>query len=269
MQSSNPVLSKSDAFTRGGYATFNTATPGQLTEMYNAPSAPSGTDRMTLDDVIVKTALTLGVVMVTGALSWVLLPVSQGRSYAVAMVAALVGFGLAMANTFKRTVSPPLVIAYAAVEGVFLGVISHTFNDRWSGIVVQAVLGTGLAFVAMLAAYRARIVRVTPKFTKMLLAAGMAFLGLAVVNLVLGLFGVGGGQGLGLRSMGAGGLLFGIIGIVLATFFLALDFDQVERGVREGVPEREAWRAAFGLTVTLVWLYMEILRVLAILRGDN
>ncbi|MGH8868818.1 MAG: Bax inhibitor-1/YccA family protein [Actinomycetes bacterium] len=261
MQSSNPVLSRDGAFTRGGYATFGQAPPAeQLQEMYDAP-AYTGTRPMTIDDVVMRTGLLLAIVAGVGGLSWYL-----NVGFGVAIVAALAGFGVAMVVTFKRVLNPGLVVTYAALEGVFLGVISHVFNDMYPGIVVQAVLGTGAAFAGMLFAYKSGKIRVTPRFTKILIGATLGFLGLAVINLVASFFVDG---GLGLRGdSGILPLLFGAAGVVLASLFLALDFHLVEEGIKAGAPEKESWLAAFGLTVTLVWLYLEMLRLIAVLRGE-
>jgi uncharacterized YccA/Bax inhibitor family protein len=262
MRSNNPVLSRADAFGPGAPLS-GPAERQRLEEWYAAPAAsPLQTGRMTIDDVVTKTALTLGALVVAGAATWFVVP---ERLYGFAMLAALVGFGLALVNTFKRVPSPGLVIAYAAVEGVFLGAVSKVFEGAYPGIVVQAVIGSAAVFATMLYLYKSRRIRVTPKFTKMVIGAAVGFLALIVVNLVASFFVA---DGFGLRSGGLG-VLVGLVAIVLAALFLVLDFDAVEQGVRMGAPERESWRAAFGLTVTLVWLYLEILRLLAILRGDN
>ena len=267
MRSTNPVLSRDDVFTRGGYATFNTAggAGADLATQVGEVRAPAGVRPMTLDDVVSRTGLLFVIAAVTGGLAWYL-----NLGFGVAIGAALVGLVLVIVNSVKRTVSPPLIMAYAAVEGVFIGGISFHYEVVLSldGIVFQAVLGTVAAFVGMLIAYRTGRIRVTPRFTKALIGATIGFLILAFANLLLAMFGVGGGTGIGLRS-GPLGILFGCIGIVLACLFLALDFHMVEEGIKHGAPERESWLAAFGLTVTLVWLYLEILRVLAILRGSD
>jgi uncharacterized YccA/Bax inhibitor family protein len=240
MRSSNPVLSRSDAFTRGGYATFDntsgTVSDRDLQTMYDTPAYTGArTGRMTIDDVVAKTAIVLLTLVASGGVTWFLYDPEQS-GLGVPFIASLVGFALAMVITFKRVISPPLILAYAAIEGVFLGGWSEVFNQRWNGIVVQAVLATAATFGGMLLAYRSGKIRVTPRFTKMLIGATLGFLGLAVINLVLSLFGVGGGEGLGLRNMGATGFLFGVVGAVLASLFLVLDFDQIERGIRGGAP---------------------------------
>jgi uncharacterized YccA/Bax inhibitor family protein len=266
MRSSNPVLSRDDVFTRGGYAGFHTAggaVPGVGTQVGEV-RAPAGVRPMTLDDVVSRTGLLLLIAVITGGLAWVLVPVEPpGAGFGVAMVAALAGLVLAIVNSVKRAVSPPLIMAYAAVEGVFLGVISHTLETLYSGIVVQAVAATGVTFGVMLVLYRTGRIRVTPRFTKVLVGAMFGYLGFLVINLVLSFFGYG-------ANLWSGGfaLVTAVFAVGLASLFLTLDFDEIERGVRAGAPEQEAWRAAFGLMVTLVWLYFELLRLIAILRGE-
>src|SRR6185295_6100542 len=156
--------------------------PEQLQEMYERP-AFIGQRAMTVDDVVLRTATLLGVVFVAGAASWILKP-----NFGIVIGAALAGFVLAMVATFKKSASRGVVIAYAACEGIFLGAISYVFDSMWPGIAVQAVVGTALAFAGMLWAYRSGAVRVTPKFRRMVMAAGIAVLGLMLVNVVASLF---------------------------------------------------------------------------------
>ncbi|MFF4651275.1 Bax inhibitor-1/YccA family protein [Streptomyces sp. NPDC001380] len=295
MRSSNPVFSRQGAFTRDtGYAGFGPSQsagphapqsppPGgpyaggpyannpydqqplsaeQLQQMYGAPAAgPLDTGRMTMDDVVARTAMTLLTLVAAGALAWFAVPAG---AFGIPMVAALAAFVIAMVVSFRRTVSPALVLAYAALEGVFLGAISKALDVYFSGIAVQAVLGTAAVFAGMLVAYRSGRIRVTARYQRIGLAVAMGFVLLLVVNMVAALF----GADLGLRS-GPVGILVGVLGICLGAFFLSLDFHEIEQGVRGGAPEREAWRAAFGLTLSLVWIYLEMLRLIAILRGDD
>jgi uncharacterized YccA/Bax inhibitor family protein len=263
MRSSNPVLSRNDAFSPGGTASLGAPVAAQhLEDMYQQPSyapprGPVGA-RMTLDDVVAKTGLLFLVALVTAAGAWVF-DVGMG----VAMVAALVGFGLAMANTFKKQVSPPLVLAYAAVEGVFVGALSHVLSVQYPGIALQAVLGTAAAFVVMLVLYRSGRLRATPTFTKVLVGLGFGYMAFLLVNLGLNLFG---DNGVNLWQGGILSVAVSVFAVGLASLFLILDFDQVEKGIAAGAPESESWRAAFGLMVTLVWLYGEMLRLLSLLR---
>ncbi|GGX69657.1 membrane protein [Streptomyces fructofermentans] len=245
----------------------------------NAPDAPvlslrkdavpqtAGT-AMTLDDVVIRTALALGVAVLAAVLSWALLPVdsqSMGRSYGIAFGAALVALVLALVQSFKRKPVPSLILAYAAFEGIFLGVISSATSNYFSyGVVVQAVAGTMAVFAGVLIAYKLRWIRVTRRFYGFVLAATVGFLILLAGNLLFSLF--DDGDGLGLRSGGLG-ILFGVIGIALGACFLALNFKEVEDGVANGAPREESWLAAFGLVLTLVWIYIEMLNLFTLI-GD-
>ncbi|OKK16696.1 hypothetical protein AMK16_23510 [Streptomyces sp. CB00455] len=285
MRSSNPVFSRR-GFSRdnGGYAGFDaqqhqqagTATNPYATNPYatdpatGMPQAPARANTMTMDDVVSRTAMTLGTLIVTATLSWVLLPVDPanlGKSYAIGIGAALVAFVLAMVQSFKRKPVPALILGYAALEGVFLGVISAaTSTYLGPGVVIQAVMGTMCVFAAVLFAYKMRWIRVNRRFTGFVMAAAMGFILLMVANSLFALF--GGGDGLGFRSGGLG-LLFGAIGVILGACFLAMDFKQVEDGIAYGAPREESWLAAFGLTLTLVWIYLEMLRIFQILSGND
>jgi uncharacterized YccA/Bax inhibitor family protein len=168
-----------------------------------------------------------------------------------------------MVNIFSKTVKPALVIAYAAFQGLALGTLSNMYNTVYDGIVSQAILVTISAFAAMLFAYKSGRIRVTPKFTKVLMTALLGYFVLAMVSLVGSFFGAS------LYNIGGLGLILAAGGMVLAAFFLILDFDQIQNSINAGVPQTESWRAAFGLMVTIVWLYMEVLRLLSILRGND
>ncbi|HET6986060.1 MAG TPA: Bax inhibitor-1/YccA family protein [Kribbella sp.] len=275
MQSSNPVLNRSSAFAPGqgqAYpgaapygqpAPYGYGGPGQPPQQYQG--APAASRPMTMDDVIVRTAATLGVVTVVAAIAWNTIPVSLVTPAFLA--GALLAFILAMVLSFSRKVNPVLVMVYAAAEGVFLG-IGSKFIANWvgdSGIIVQAVLATLVTAGLTLATYKYFAIKVTPRFTRMVIIATMGFAGVILINFILSLFGLN----TGIAGFGAMGLVFAALGAGLAVFNLILDFDLIERGVRNGAPQNEAWRAAFGLTVTLVWLYWNILRILAILRGGD
>ena len=257
MNSNNPVLGR--GFGQGQqYASWNAPAPsaGDLQDMYNRPAyAPAR--YMTLDDVVMKTAATLGVVVATGAVAWIF---DLGG---LAIVGALVGFVLALVISFKQSTNPALILSYAAAEGVFLGAISRVFNDAYPGIAIQAVIGTAGVFAGMLVVYKTGAIRVTPRFTRWLLGALIGVVVLMLVNLVASLFTDG---GLGLRDGGPLAIGFSLLCIGIAAFTFLLDFDMVDRAIKQGAPERFAWYAAFGLTVTLVWLYLEILRLLSYFR---
>jgi uncharacterized YccA/Bax inhibitor family protein len=216
---------------------------------------------MTMDDVVARTALTLLTLVAAGAVAWFALPVGNyGLAVGALIAAAVVGLVI----SFKRSVSPPLIVAYAALEGFFLGAVTKALDTALPGIAIQAVLGTAAVFTAMLMAYKSGRIRVTARYARVGAAIAMGFVILLLVNLVASLF----GADLGLRS-GPLGIVVGLIGIGLGAFFLSLDFAEIEAGIRGGAPQQESWRAAFGLTLSLVWIYLEMLRLIAILRGDD
>ncbi|GAB2451542.1 Bax inhibitor-1/YccA family protein [Streptosporangium sandarakinum] len=260
MESRNPVFRQANAHQRGWGTP--TPTPEQLQGMYDRPSyAPPAQRAMTIDDVVVRGFITLGTLVVSAAAAWAL-----NLGPAAMMLGVIVGLVLALIVSFKQSTNPVLILGYAVGYGVAVGVVSHIYNEQTNGIVLQAVLGTALAFGGTLAVYALRIVRVTPKFTKFVVAAGLALMGLMLVNWIAGYFMDG---GLGLRT--GDGLLsyaFSVAAILIGCFFLLLDFNSVEEGVRAGVPERYSWLMAFGLTVTLVWLYLEILRLISYFTRD-
>jgi len=250
VRSSNPVLTRSNR----GFAQMDTTRldNDSLETTYAAPAASSlRTGRVTMDDVVMRTATLFAVLVAVGAFAW------GANSPGLALVGFLGGFVLAMVNIFSKKVRVPLVIAYAAAQGLALGTISRIYNEAYSGIVGQAVIGTLCAFGGILVAYRSGKIRVTPKFTRIMLGALMGYLVFSLITLFTG------------RPSGATGLLVAVAAVALATFFLVLDFDQIERTIAAGAPQEESWRMAFGLMVTIVWLYLEVLRLLSILRNND
>ncbi|MCY1675474.1 Bax inhibitor-1/YccA family protein [Pseudarthrobacter sp. SL88] len=252
-----------------GQQSWNTQPQGmtdnQLQDMYNQPSAgPADTGRMTFDDVIVKTAACLGVVILGAAVT---LTVGLGLASMLMIVGALGGFVLALVNTFKKQPSPALILAYAGLEGLFLGGLTRILDTQYPGVGLQAVVGTLSVFAVTLLLFKSGKVRATPKAMRFFMIALGGYALFSVVNLVMMLTGVT-QEPFGLRS-GVIGVVIGLLAIGLAAFSLIMDFTSIEAGVRSGAPQRFSWTAAFGLTVTLVWLYVEIIRLLAILRGDD
>lgn len=246
----------------GGYAGFNSSPASYRGTAPDYAGAPPAVDRpMTIDDVVTKTGVTLAVLVATGALTYL------SGLWALALPAALIGFVLALVVIFKKVVSPPLILAYAAVEGVFLGGISGVIGTAVGnpGIILQAITGTALVFGGMLVVYKTGAVKVTPRFTKWLIGAMIGVVGLMVVNLIAGFFTEG---GLGLRDGGPLAIVFSLVCIGIAAFSFLLDFDAADEAIRSGAPEKTAWYIAFGLTVTLVWLYLEILRLLSYFQGE-
>ena len=279
MQSSNPVFRKAEGF-NGRSRTYPAS--GMTYPAYGAPTQtdphrqqpPTYGDtatggRMTIDTVVQKTGLTLGLTILVAALVWVLTPpldsAAASSLYLLAMVGAFGGLALSLVNSFKRVVSPALVLLYAALEGLFVGAFSKVIDGIYGGgIVVGAVAGTFAAVAGTLAAYKFFNIRVSPTFRKWVVAAMFGFVAVALLDFVLGFF----GASFGFNGFGAMGFVSSLIGLGLGVLMLILDFDFVERGIAAALPERESWRAAFGLTVTIIWIYIELLRLLAILRGD-
>ncbi|MDJ0317233.1 Bax inhibitor-1/YccA family protein [Arthrobacter antibioticus] len=239
----------------------------QLQEMYSKPSANAAqTGRMTYDDVIMKTVMTLTLVLVGAAIGWIV-PVLM-------FPGMIVGLVLGLVNAFKKQPSPALILGYALFEGMFLGGLSGMLEANYPGIVVQAVLGTLSVFLVTLVLFRNAKVRATPKMTRFFIIALSGYALFSLINFALMIFGATNSPW-GIRSMDIPGtnipfgLILGLFAIGLAAFSLIVDFTSIEKGVQNGLPTKYSWTAAFGLTVTLVWLYVEILRLLAILRGND
>jgi uncharacterized YccA/Bax inhibitor family protein len=281
LRSSNPVLSRKDAFTPAapngqgqygqspfGQGQYEQAQYPQYGAPYSSQVAPPTEGRMTFDDVVTKTIITMAVLVAGAVVSWwgmasgVIPPTFLMPAL---ILSALVGFVTVFFVAARRRVNPAMVLVYAAVEGIFIGMLSLLFERMFPGIVMQAVLGTFVAAGVTLAAYKFFNIRVTAKFRKIVIIATIAYAFTLLVNLLFAIFGVN----LGLRGIGhfSGlALLMSAVGVTLAVLNLVLDFDYIERGVQMGAPANESWRGAFGLTVTMVWLYIEILRILSYVR---
>jgi uncharacterized YccA/Bax inhibitor family protein len=229
------------------------------------PAAPPAVQPMTMDDVVVKTVTLLGITGVSAVAAWNLIP--DALLGAAWIGAAVVGLVLGLIISFSRMANPALVVAYAIVEGAFVGMVSKFFQEvaGYQGVVLQAVIATFGVFFLMAFLYRARVIRATPKFTRGLIAVMAGLFAVMLINFVLSIFGVN----TGLRSNGALGIIFSIVCIVVASLSFILSFNEIEEGVRMGLPQRYSWTAAFGILVSLIWLYLEILRLLSFLQGDD
>ena len=280
-ETSNPVF-RSLPKQQGGYAQFGTGVAGAQqvayqTDPYNTQyPAQTGVARpMTIDDVVTKTGITLAVLSVVAVISYFLVSTNVALAMPFTLVGALGGLALVLVATFGRKQdNPAIVLSYAALEGLFVGAVSFVFaNVVVSGanagaMISQAVLGTIGVFCGMLVVYKTGAIRVTPKFTRMIVAGMVGVLVLILGNFVLAMFGVGGGEGMGLRSGGPIAIAFSLFVIALAAFSFLIDFDAADQMIRAGAPEKAAWGVALGLTVTLVWLYLEILRLLSYFQND-
>jgi uncharacterized YccA/Bax inhibitor family protein len=275
MPSNNPVFGR--GFARSGMGQQSTGwsqspqpygAPGQYgaPTQYDPYAAPSpygtaATRYMTMDDVVTKTGVTFLVTVLAAAAVWAL---PGTMAWSLALPAVLVGLVLGLVISFKQIANPAATLVYAAVEGVFLGAVSEAFNSVFQGgIVMQAVIGTFGVFAGMLVVYKTGAVRVTPKFTRWMVGALVGVLVLVVANLIASFVTPG---GFGLRDGGPLAIVFSLVVIGVAAFSLLLDFDMADEAIRRGAPAKFAWYIAFGLLVTVVWLYLEILRLLSYFR---
>ncbi len=268
---SNPAFRNLPSNVGSGYAGFSPQQgypaaaggyPGQGPGLDAPPT--TGERPMTVDDVVTKTATTLAVTLITGLITgWAVLT-GQLSPYPPMIIGMLVGLGLSLVIIFKKTPNAGLVLAYAAAEGVFLGAITGVFEAFFPGIAWQAIVGTGLVFITMLVVYRTGAVKVTPKLTKWIIGATIGAAGLMLINLVLAMFGVN----MGIRDGGPLAIIISIVFIGIAAFNFLLDFDMADQMIRTGTPAKFAWYVAFGLMTTLVWLYLEILRLLYYLQSE-
>ena len=275
MASNNPVFRNSDEFSKSsGYSsdpsTWGVGQPGATIGYGVPPTHTVASTRMTIDSVVQKASITLGIVILTAIATWALTPgvldaKGNGALYAAGAIGSIGAFVLSLVNSFRRQVSPALVMVFAAFEGVALGALSKIFDASYGhGVVTGAVVGTFLAFAGTLSAYKFLNIKVGHKFQVFMTAAVLGVVGLSLVELVLSLF----NAQVGLFGNGPLGLVFAIVGLVLGVFMLIQDFDFVERGVANGLDERYSWYAAFALTVSLVWIYTNLLRLLSILRSN-
>ncbi|EPD33158.1 hypothetical protein HMPREF9306_00689 [Propionimicrobium lymphophilum ACS-093-V-SCH5] len=254
MRSSNPVFTRTDfGADQRGYG-------------YDTEPRLADYESMTLQDVVNKSFILLILLVGVAIATITIVPVQALSGVAVlCSVAALVA---ALVVSFRRKVSAAGVVVYTVLEGAVIGAWSYILESMYPGIVFQAVLGTFMAAAATFVAYRFGGVRVRGKFARGVVIGMFAYVGVALVNLVFSFF----GNSFGWAGVGAGaGAIAWVsagIGVFLAVASLVMDFDEIERGVRMGAPRQESWRAAFGLMVTMIWLYTQILRILSFFRND-
>lgn len=283
MQSNNPVFRRSAEFNGSNTNTYGNQTyagNGSPSAGYGQPGySPTHTDSggpgapMTIDSVVQKTGISLAVVIVTALATWILSPEvtdtttasDLGPLFAALTIGSLGAFALSMVNSFKKVISPGLVIAFCALEGVALGAISKIFDVQYPGAVTGAVIGTFAAFAGTLTAYKVLNIQVGAKFRTFVVAAMFGMIGLSLMELVLSAF----NAEIGLFAVSGLGMVTAVAGLALGVFMLIMDFDFVEKGIAAGLPERESWRAAFAMTVSLVWIYTNLLRIMAFFSGDN
>ncbi len=275
-QTANPILKRYEKPAKGdgfayteGQSAYTQAAGGaaDIQTQFDTITAGGGA-RLTFADVVVKSTILFVITVVMAFVGWAVAPGAPAVLW-VGLIGAL-AFGLI--NAFKKEVSPLLVVLYATFAGLMLGAVSWAYDQlalaqNYEGLVSQAIIGTLTAFGVMLFLYGTGIVKVNGKFMRIFMAAMISYFIIAMASLVGALFGVGGGWGF--YGVGVWGLLLCAAGVLLASFALMLDFEAIKQGILMGLPERESWRLSFGLLVTLVWLYLEILRFLAILSGRD
>lgn len=258
----------------------------QMEGMYAAPAAGAlETDRMTVEDTVWKTAGLFGIMLVAAVVSWFITlggemnPTVAAYSGKLTLAPWIIGaigtlvLGLVISFTSRKKVRPGLIMVYAVLEGLFVGGVSAFFEAMWPGVVIQATLATVAVVAVTLVLFANGKVRASKKATKIFLVAMIGYMVFSLLNLVLMLTGAVPGAGWGMRGieiMGIPlGVVIGLVVVLMAAYSLVLDFDGIQQGVRNGAPRQYAWYGAFGIMVTVVWLYVEILRILAILRGND
>ena len=288
---SNPAFNRIEKDAKDGYAGFGGPGAGavqqsaagsaaaagmsaqQLQDLYNQPAAgPVDTRRVTMDDVIMKTLGLFAIVLVFGAIGWVVAANSQTGGFALWMGGMIGTLVLGLVIAFRKTLSVPLILLYAVVEGLFLGAVSQFFSlyfddpntPAFQGIVAQAVMATLATFTGMFLAYKFGLIKVTARFRRVMTMMIIGYALFAIVNFIFAMvtnaqFGIGGSGGLGIA--------ISLFAVGLASFTLALDFDAIEQAIASGAPQKYSWLLAHGLIVTLVWLYIEFLRLFARLRS--
>lgn len=231
------------------------ATPEQLAQMYRAPS------RLTIDDVVIHTLGLFALLGAAAAVGWGIAPGNPG----VGIAAGLAALALSFVIGFSRIIRPPLVVVFALLEGVAIGLISRFYENAFHGIVLQALLGTGVIFVVMLGLYRSGRLRATPRMRKIVYSTLMGVVAIGLIDLVVRL--TTGSHLPIINSASPLGIIFSLAVLVVASLQFILDFDYIERAIAAGAPRSEAWRASYGLLVGFVWVYLELLRLLSKLRN--
>jgi uncharacterized YccA/Bax inhibitor family protein len=260
---SNPFLNDKSIETasKAGWAAPEPST--RATPIDDGPISSWNAQVMTVNGTITATGALMVLLLAAAVYGWMSGPdLDAGETAfpAIAMVGVIVGFICAIAVMFKPMMARILGPIYAIAEGVFLGAISKAYNEMQHGIVVQAVGATLGVFLVMLFLYRTQIIKVTDRFKRLVIGATLGLMAFYLIAFVISLFG---GSVSFLSSPSLLGIGFSLFAATLAAMNLALDFDFIEKGSKAGLPKGMEWFAAFGLLVTLVWLYLELLRLLS------
>lgn len=270
MKTSNPVLSRlgqaAAAQRAAGYPTGTAYGDPHQSTAYPATGyqyAPPTVQPMTIDDVVVRTVGLLGLTGIAAALAWAVVP--AGAEAAIFFPAAIIGLVLGLVISFARITNPLVIGAYAVVEGVFVGLFSKALENWYDGIVLQAAAATFGIFFIMALLYKSKAIRATPRFRKGVIAALVGAFSIMLINMVLALFGIN----THLRDGSGLAIVFSLAVIVIGALSFVLSFDEIETAMRYGLPQKFAWTCAFGLLVGLIWVYLEVLRLLSYLQGRN
>jgi uncharacterized YccA/Bax inhibitor family protein len=250
-------------FGQPGQAYQTQAYPGGQPYPMTEGAARPDARPMTVDDVVVRTIGLLALVVGAGAAVWLLTEPAQGLAFV--FPAMIIGLVLGLVIAFARIMNPFVISTYAAVMGVFLGAISQYFNALYNGIVMQAVIATLGVFLLMAFLYKSGTIRATPKFMRFMVGALVGSAAVILVNLVITL--VTGAPTI-LRDGGPIAIIVSLVFIVIAALSFILSFHEVEEGVRMGLPAKYAWACSFGILVSLIWLYIEMLRLLSYFASE-
>lgn len=281
----NPVFNRIDKeASRGGYAGFGspqgaptipagyqpgpseTLSDEQLRDMYaQAPAGPAQTGRLTLDDVIVKTLMLFGVVLAVAAATWFFVGAQPQLGMPIWLLGMFGSLALSFAIGFSKKVNVPLIMVHAVLQGLFIGAVSVTFAGAYEGVVTTAVVATVATFAGMFIGWKMGFIKVTSRSRRIFGMIAMGYLVFLLVNLAASWMGFGEGWGIYGSQFG---WLIALAGVALASYSLAVDFDSVDRAVRGGAPQKYSWLLGHGLVASLVWLYIEFLRLFSILNSD-
>lgn len=285
----NPVFNRTDKEAAGGgYAGFGaprmqdrpaqgypqtgypgpseSMSPAQLEQMYQqAPAGPAQTGRLTLDDVVMKSLVLFAIVTGTAAATWYLVGPQPELAMPVWLLGMFGSLALSFVIAFSKKVNVPLIMVHALLQGAFLGAVSVTFENLYPGIVSTAVVATMGTFAGMFLVWKLGWIKVTSKSRRIFSMMAVGYLIFLLANLGASFLGFGDGWGV---YSGPLGILISLFGVGMASYSLAVDFDSVDRSVRAGAPEKYSWLLGHGLVASLVWLYIEILRLLSILQRN-
>ena len=243
------------------HLSMRTANPALQSDTFRKSMSGSiATDgTMTINGVVNKTGLSLFLLIISASITW-----SNPSLSWLGILGTFAGLILAVVTIFKPTISHLTVPAYAIMQGLFLGLISRVFENQYPGIAVQAIFLTFGTLGSLLLAYMSGLIKATENFKLGIFAATGAIGVLYLINFIMSFFGTGIGV---IHSNSTMGIIFSIGVVVIAALNLVLDFDFIEEGAEIGAPKYMEWYATFGLLVTLIWLYIEILRLLSKLNS--